>query len=369
MLALYFLYRIVYNVAGFWKLERSIKMIGSTSILVVFVVGIVVFIGIIVAAEFSKRYKSGDENPSPEIKFGEKIWNTSKHPAFFIAIGIVMVNWLVWALSHDFWNSLWANQPRFWALNISGWIAPCLILIKDEETKKTHTIAKAFAKIIGVLALAILAIGLSSYLGLRQKWSNWVAGKLTTPPNQQFAVGIDQILMEICNAESGGRQFEEDGKTPLKGKEDSDDTGICQINKRIWKEEIAKSRIDIGASAEENKLFAKRLYLQYGAGPWLKSMHRWGSKIGEPVWGKFFLTPEKWVEFELPKAGGHTTPDGGGKRYILRYNEEIEEEMPRTAGSSKRPPLVTKLGFKAIEENMVMTIIFSPLVPTTAAAR
>ena len=154
-------------------------MIGSTSLLVVFIVGIVVLAGIIAAAEISKRYKSGEEDSSRGSKFGEKLWNAIKHPAFFIAIGVVMINWLVWALSHDFWNSLWKDQSAFWALNISGWIAPSLLLIKDEEKKKTHPIALTFSKIIGVLALVILVVGIAKYTTFLKKFS-WATEESAT---------------------------------------------------------------------------------------------------------------------------------------------------------------------------------------------
>jgi hypothetical protein len=41
------------------------------------------------------------------------------------------------------------------------------------------------------------------------------------------------LMFLICGHESGYRQYEADGLTPLKGKVDPDDTGICQVNKRM----------------------------------------------------------------------------------------------------------------------------------------
>src|SRR3989344_4503792 len=99
-----------------------------------------------------KKSASGEDENSNGYgprEIGQKVWGFLKNPVFFIAIGIAMTNWLVWALNGDFWNSLWSNQSTFWALNLTGWIAPCLLLIKETETKNTHPIAKAFAKILG----------------------------------------------------------------------------------------------------------------------------------------------------------------------------------------------------------------------------
>lgn len=162
------------------------------------------------------------------------LWEKAQHPAFFILIGVAMVNWLIWALNNDLWLSLWGNQSSFWALNVTGWIAPSLFLVKGADGK-VHPIAKTFAKIMGALALVIFAIGVWKHFGFGGWFDRFLGSDsetiATTQPNH---VPAEIALPIICGCESSGvpgqiKHFEDDGVTPLKNKQGSTATGGCQI--------------------------------------------------------------------------------------------------------------------------------------------
>ncbi len=88
-------------------------------------------------------------------------------------------------------------------------------------------------------------------------------------------VGYDDIpmLVKICNAESGGRQFEKNGDV-LRGKIDRSDIGYCQINERYNNDEARKLGYDI-YTEKGNKDYAVWLYLHRGEQPWSASKGVW----------------------------------------------------------------------------------------------
>jgi hypothetical protein len=82
------------------------------------------------------------------------------------------------------------------------------------------------------------------------------------------------ILAEIARCESSFRQI--DGKTGevLRGKVNSGDVGVMQINKYYHEEDAQKLGIDI-YTLEGNLKFAEILYGKYGAKPWVSSSKCW----------------------------------------------------------------------------------------------
>ena len=85
-------------------------------------------------------------------------------------------------------------------------------------------------------------------------------------------------LREVCLCESNLSHYEADGKTILRGRDNSDDVGICQINEEIHKEEIKINGFNI-YSEEGNIAFAKHLYEEQGLKPWNSSKKCWKSSI------------------------------------------------------------------------------------------
>jgi len=81
------------------------------------------------------------------------------------------------------------------------------------------------------------------------------------------------ILIEIARCESTFRQFNDDG-TILRGRVDSDDTGVLQINKRYHLEAAQKLGFDIETLAG-NMDYGELLYKKQGTDPWNASKHCW----------------------------------------------------------------------------------------------
>ncbi len=84
------------------------------------------------------------------------------------------------------------------------------------------------------------------------------------------------MLVKICQAESGSRQFEKNGDV-LRGRVDKSDIGFCQISERYNNDEARRLGYDI-YTEKGNKDFAVYLYLKKGTQPWDASKSAW-SKI------------------------------------------------------------------------------------------
>ncbi len=87
------------------------------------------------------------------------------------------------------------------------------------------------------------------------------------------------ILVRICNAESGGRQFRDNGDV-VRGKVDPSDVGICQINEAINNDQARKLDYDI-FTEKGNEDMAIWMFVNLGTQPWNASRciaHGWGTK-------------------------------------------------------------------------------------------
>ncbi len=98
------------------------------------------------------------------------------------------------------------------------------------------------------------------------------------------SVALYPALIPICSCESTGspyntpRQYKSDG-TVLTGIIHSPDSGMCQINKRVWLETAISLGYDIDTE-EGNIRMANYIYEQGGTQPWNASRHCW-SKVLE----------------------------------------------------------------------------------------
>lgn len=225
-----------------------------------------VVVGIIIAiAAFFAWTRMGGGISGEKIK---KVIYLFNRPPFFIALGVAMINWLIWALNAGFWDFLWQNQKIFWALNITGWLAPCLLLVKGGDGK-IHPIAKKFAMIMGGLALVILSIGVLRFSTKEGSLLQQFLAKISTnkPGNSvNFSreIPADVALPIICGCESSGtpgviKYFEADGKTPLRNKNGSSAISGCQILASVHRARAEAMGFNIN-TPEGNFGYARVLY-------------------------------------------------------------------------------------------------------------
>lgn len=81
------------------------------------------------------------------------------------------------------------------------------------------------------------------------------------------------LLAEIAKCESTFRQFDSKGNV-IKGKVNSGDIGVMQINKYYHEEDAVKLGFDI-YTIDGNLGYAKWLYGKYGSDPWVHSSKCW----------------------------------------------------------------------------------------------
>lgn len=86
-------------------------------------------------------------------------------------------------------------------------------------------------------------------------------------------------LEHICNAESGGKQFLDNGRV-VRGKVNPSDIGICQINEPIWNDKARELGYDI-YTEQGNRDMALWIFNHYGADPWNSSRGAWSKKLGD----------------------------------------------------------------------------------------
>ncbi len=89
----------------------------------------------------------------------------------------------------------------------------------------------------------------------------------------------DPILVEIAKCESEFRQFDANGSV-LKGKVNSADVGLMQINKYYHADTALKLGFDLN-TIEGNMAYAKYLYEREGVQPWKASSPCWKGALKE----------------------------------------------------------------------------------------
>lgn len=83
------------------------------------------------------------------------------------------------------------------------------------------------------------------------------------------------ILVEIAWCESRFKQFNDDG-TVVRGRVNSKDVGVMQINERYHSEDAKEKGHNI-YSVEGNLAFGEYLYDKYGTDPWTASKRCWSA--------------------------------------------------------------------------------------------
>jgi hypothetical protein len=85
------------------------------------------------------------------------------------------------------------------------------------------------------------------------------------------------VMIQIARCESTFRHTLEDGSV-LKGKVDSADTGVMQINKRYHEQTAAAMSLNLD-DIYHNMAYARHLYEKQGTQPWSASAPCWNSTL------------------------------------------------------------------------------------------
>jgi len=123
----------------------------------------------------------------------------------------------------------------------------------------------AYMAIVGWIAVGTLHIGMARAKVIE------VSKEVIVPVVTKFE--DIPMLVKICNAESGGRQFNKNGDV-LRGTVDKSDIGFCQINERYNNDLARKLGYDI-YTEQGNKDFAVHLFFTRGTEPWNASKANW----------------------------------------------------------------------------------------------
>ena len=83
------------------------------------------------------------------------------------------------------------------------------------------------------------------------------------------------ILVDIARCESNFHQFDKDGNI-IRGRVNSADIGVMQINEKYHAETAEKLGLDL-YTTEGNVAYAKHLYDEQGAKPWISSSKCWAN--------------------------------------------------------------------------------------------
>lgn len=99
--------------------------------------------------------------------------------------------------------------------------------------------------------------------------------KPTTTPQEAVVAefGADHVMVRVASCESQYRQFDANGEV-LRGRVNSQDVGVFQINEFYHLEEAKRLGLDIYSLAG-NVAYARILYSKEGVAPWSASRHCW----------------------------------------------------------------------------------------------
>lgn len=98
---------------------------------------------------------------------------------------------------------------------------------------------------------------------------------------------LNPDLVPVCSCESIGTpnldpfdyHYEDDGVTPLIGKINPLDRGMCQINMPAHEKTAVSMGLDILHNIDDYVYYSNWLYEQQGYTPWRYSSHCWGDAV------------------------------------------------------------------------------------------
>ncbi len=89
------------------------------------------------------------------------------------------------------------------------------------------------------------------------------------------------LLAKVGACESRNRQYDASGQV-LRGKENSYDRGVMQINILYHQETAEKMGLDLN-KIDDNVAYARYLYEKFGAKPWMSSSPCWSKSLTSEV--------------------------------------------------------------------------------------
>ncbi len=130
-----------------------------------------------------------------------------------------------------------------------------------------------------LVAFAIGIIGGAGYGGFELAENQYPRIVKADTITQTIEVPAEQrlsdypILVKICNAESGGKQFKANGDV-IRGRVNPSDIGICQINEEINNDQARRLGFDI-FTEKGNEDMAIWMFVNEGTDPWDSSKAGW----------------------------------------------------------------------------------------------
>jgi hypothetical protein len=94
---------------------------------------------------------------------------------------------------------------------------------------------------------------------------------------QEFA--DTPILVDIARCESSFKQFDKDGNL-IRGRVNNADVGVMQINEKYHDDTAKKLDLDLH-TVQGNVAYAKHLYAEQGAQPWIASSKCWSGGVAQ----------------------------------------------------------------------------------------
>lgn len=232
------------------------------------VVGVVILLAVGTILVVSAR---SSWEPNKKL-YQQKFW---RHPVGIAIYVLIAGHLLIYFLLPRLWYFMWSDQILFWSLNIGIIILVGLRVMVGADNKPLPAAQK------GAFAFGLIfAVGLLAQIGRNPYWErlgwDWsgksdAARNIPNRTQTDFSgVPAEIALPIICGCESNGgippgRQFEDDGITPLKnrpkpGEKPSSAIGMCQIladkHEKRAKEEFS---LDI-RTQHGNWEYAKILY-------------------------------------------------------------------------------------------------------------
>ncbi len=139
---------------------------------------------------------------------------------------------------------------------------------------KSKVMAKA-SVCLDRIALGSIVIGclLAGWQGRGQFKPTYAETIKEIPVYVTATTTMPAMLLKICKAESGGKQFKADGHV-LRGKITPSDIGFCQINETYWNDIARDMGIDI-YTEQGNKEMAIYIFNNFGEQPWSASKSNW----------------------------------------------------------------------------------------------
>ncbi len=290
-------------------------------------------------------------------------------------ISLNLIGYFGTSVQPRYWNWYYSDKQFFWVFNL-GLLFVCILTSYRNEKSEIKPFAKSLRRFVMVATIVILAFNI--YWRPLPGFTEPRAGTANSPTYRPIAASLDDQLTEYGNCESpgepGGKQWQdEEKKIPVKGKKDPDDTGALQINTRIHADLIKETGIDPAKSKEDNYRLGKVILERYLANPSAYKEHPWEASryCWEPVLaGMTSLGPtripvvlhveapvnEFGREVNIPRNGGNHSLDGGGKKYVVLWNDTVEEKLPREE-DSKKPKEVYKFRLKSREKEPVKVLV------------